>query len=382
MTCPYFQTCGGCTLRNLSQAAYREHKSERFNHFVAALKQKDIVLGKPFFADDAGRRRVEFSFQFGKKGLSFGFYEAQSHTLTNIDKCLSLTNKINAIIVPLKDFLTRLCQIKASTKIKGKICSLGITQGKISVTDAANGLDIVLHIKETISLEHRMLICDFAQSNAAVIRISVTQNGHSAETVIEKTKPFIENSGYRIYIAAGTFLQATDASQQALIDLVKKYSGNESLKIADLFCGIGTFSYPLAQNIKNKITAIDASVELISGFTQTVNALKLPNIKIKQQNLFKYPLDGRELSQFNLVIFDPPRAGAAAQVKEIALAKEDDKPQKIIAVSCNPYTFINDANELLSGGYKIVEITMVDQFPYTNHFELVALFTKGEKNES
>jgi 23S rRNA (uracil1939-C5)-methyltransferase len=136
-------------------------------------------------------------------------------------------------------------------------------------------------------------------------------------------------------------------------------------------------------NIRNKITAIDSSAELLNGFRQTVNALMLPNIEIVQKNLFKYPLDETELRDFAAVVFDPPRSGAAAQVQKLANMPPSEKPQKIIAVSCNPHTFINDANVLIAGGYEIKEMTMVDQFVYAKHFELVALFMKkGEENES
>ena len=108
----------------------------------------------------------------------------------------------------------------------------------------------------------------------------------------------------------------------------------------------------------------------------------IPNIEILQKNLFKYPLDADELKSFDVVIFDPPRAGATAQVRQLAQMSQQNKPQKIIAISCNPHTFINDANVLLAGGYELQKLTMVDQFVYTKHCELVALFTKkGENNE-
>lgn len=101
-----------------------------------------------------------------------------------------------------------------------------------------------------------------------------------------------------------------------------------------------------------------------------------PNIEIAAKNLFKYPLDATELKGFNAVVFDPPRAGAAAQSARLAALPAGERPEKIIAVSCNPGTFVNDANTLVSAGYKLVEVTMVDQFVYSDHSELVALFTK------
>jgi 23S rRNA (uracil1939-C5)-methyltransferase len=219
-------------------------------------------------------------------------------------------------------------------------------------------------------------------NNPPIVRLSVGAKNTKPETIVEKSKPYINIANQQVFISAGTFLQPSKAGEQALIDLVLKYTYATEGKIADLFCGIGTFSYPLATNKKNKITAVDSSSELLAGFRQTVHAQMIPNIEILQKNLFKYPLDAEELKLFDVVIFDPPRAGAAAQVRQLAQMPQQNKPQKIIAISCNPHTFINDANVLLAGGYNLQELTMVDQFVYTKHCELVALFTKkGENNE-
>ena len=161
-----------------------------------------------------------------------------------------------------------------------------------------------------------------------------------------------------------------------MVDLVMKYIGTSSGKCLDLFCGIGTFSYPLSLNIKNKITAVDSSKEALEAFNNTVKSAVIPNISVVCKNLFKYPLSGDELKGYDIVVFDPPRAGAGAQVKEIAKLEENERPQKIVAVSCNPETFVTDANILLDCGYIIKEITIVDQFIYSPHAEVVALFEK------
>jgi 23S rRNA (uracil1939-C5)-methyltransferase len=212
------------------------------------------------------------------------------------------------------------------------------------------------------------------QNTPAVIRFSAARKNKKPETIIEKTAPFINIDNHKVFISAGTFLQPSVAGERALIDLVLKYIGNTTGNIADLFCGIGTFSYPLSKNIKNKILAVDSSAESLNNFQKTVNALKIPNIKIEQKNLFKYALDAHDLKNFSAVVFDPPRAGAQSQTKQLAALPQTEKPQKIVAISCNPQTFVNDANTLIAGGYQIKEITMVDQFVYTRHCELVALF--------
>ena len=376
MECKYQTICGGCPLRYMEENVYRQNKLDEFSKIVSAIWQKEIAVGSPIFIADGLRRRAEFTFQYKKNNLQFGFNAAQSHDIADIDYCVSLSLQINKIIPKLKLFLAELCKIKNTFKVKNKIHTSIIDSGEMWVTQAANGLDIILETEQKITLEHRMLICEFVNSCSDIIRFSFGAKNKQPETIIEKNKPYINVYNHKVFIAAGTFLQASNEGQQALIDLVLKYIGNTSGNIADLFCGIGTFSYPLSDNIKNKITAVDSSAELLSGFQQTVNFLTIPNIKIINKNLFKYPLDGDEIKNFEIIVFDPPRAGAAAQVKQIASVDRADKPQKIIAISCNPHTFVNDANVLLNGGYYLKEITLVDQFVFSKHFELVALFEK------
>ena len=381
MNCPYIEICGGCPLRNLTETEYQQTKKVWFNKILAALNQPEIAQDKPVFIADGSRRRAELTFEYSHKKLSLGFNAAQSHKIADIEYCLALTENLNNLLLQVRRFLEDLCQINITKKIKNKIIATNINQGEIWLTEADNGIDILLEINASLNLEQRMLISEWAAENPQVIRLSVRVNNGKPETIIEKIKPYINIAEYQVYIAAGTFLQPSKAGEQALINLVLQYAGKTTGKIADLFCGIGTFSYPLAANMQNKITAVDSSAELLAGFKQTVNANIIPNIEILQKNLFKYPLDADDLKQFALVVFDPPRAGAAAQVKQFAQMSDVDKPQKIIAVSCNPHTFINDANTLLSSGYALEKITMVDQFVYSKHCELVALFIKKGEND-
>ena len=243
--------------------------------------------------------------------------------------------------------------------------------------EADNGLDVVLEADCALALDYRMAIFDYVNNEPDIIRFSFRRKAEEqAEQVVEKLKPVIKIAGFDIYIAAGTFLQASKGGQDALTSLVLKYIGGAKGKIADLFCGIGTFSYPLAANKENKITASDLSEPLLQGFKASLNAHMLNNVEIEKRNLFKYPFTASELKGFQAVVFDPPRAGAAAQAAELAKTEQADKPAIVVAVSCNPHSFVNDANVLIAGGYELKEVTMVDQFVYSNHTELAALFTK------
>lgn len=377
MSCQYQQICGGCPYRNLDFADYKKLKIEQFERVLKQINQDKIAAGEAVFVADGTRRRAELAFKHNRGNLVLGFNESKSHELINVEECPLLTAKINSLIPQLRTFLTEFCNIKVSEKLKNKkFRTYNIGSGDIWLTEAVNGVDMLLEINESLSLEHRMALCDFANGTADIARVSVQIGAGKPETVIEKSRPYLNIGGYQVFIPAGTFLQASNAGEQALINLVLKYIGDTQGNIADLFCGVGTFSYPLAANPKNKITAIDSSEELLAGFQKSVNHNTIPNIKICRKNLFKYPLDSNELKGFEIVVFDPPRAGAAAQTAQIAAMPDENKPQKVIAVSCNPHTFVNDANTLISGGYRIIEVTLVDQFVYSTHSELVALFEK------
>ena len=377
MDCAFSEKCGGCVYRHLSFEEYREQKRRAVLTILHNLQAQDFRFAEPFFVGDGQRRRATFAFQMKKGRLSFGFNARASSEIVDIDRCCLLTPGINRGLPGLRKLAAAVCSVKTVSASKGrKMPPSFITAGDVAVTEADNGLDVVLEFDAELNLDYRMEIFELSQQLDNVIRISHRRRpGAVPEAVVEKTKPVIGIAGYEVFIPAGTFLQASALSEKALIDTVLKYAGNAGGKIADLFCGVGTFSYPLSRLPGTGILAVDSSVELLEGFRRSVNKNMISNIDITTRNLFKYPLDEKELNGFYLVVFDPPRAGARAQVQKIA-AMGAAAPAGVIAVSCNPHSFVNDANLLISGGYRLEEITLVDQFSYSNHSELVALFTK------
>lgn len=378
MDCQFSSQCGGCSCREMEIEAYRMLKLKQFRAVLSKINQPDIKTGEPVFINDGTRRRASLGFCYRKGSLQLGFNQAKSNILLDIPFCPLLTPGLNQIFPALRRLIASVCEHPYQIKKGKKIISQTINKGDIWLTETANGIDMVLEIDAPLELAHRMVIFEQAQEIAPLIRISHRHKpGDSLELLIEKNKPFIKIGGYSIYIPAGTFLQPSVEGEQALTGLVKKYLGSSVGKIADLFCGVGTFSYVLAADINNKILAVDSSPALLEGFRESVNRNMIPNIQILSRNLFKYPLDAADLKNFEAVVFDPPRAGAAAQARQLAALSQEQKPSKIIAVSCNPNTFINDANTLLDGGYRLEEVTLVDQFIYSNHSELVALFTKA-----
>lgn len=378
MECEYQNFCGGCLFRDMDEADYQRQKENSIKDVLGRIKQEKINFGKTVFIPDGLRRRTSLAFMFNKGNLFLGYNRKKTHTLVDCYKCLLLTHKINNNLLNIRELIEAIGDIPFIKKEKKKVLSSYLQKGDVYICEADNGLDVVLEFDNELTLEHRMQIAETSWRFVDIIRISHRKKAEeTAEVIVEKAKPVINIKGTDVFISAGNFLQASKAAETALIDLVMKYIGTSSGRCLDLFCGIGTFSYPLSLNIRNKITAVDSSKEALSAFENTVKNAVIPNISIKCKNLFKYPLSGEELKGYDIMVFDPPRAGALAQMQEIDKLLPGERPKKIVAVSCNPESFVTDANILLDCGYKISEITIVDQFIYSPHAEVVALFEKN-----
>ena len=375
MNCPLSKICGGCKYRDIDDNEYQEVKTKNFLRTLSSIKSTSYRVNSPHFIGDGSRRRATFAFEFNKKHLILGFNKEASSQIVDVNKCPLLTDNINKVLPKIRSLVEAICNETTTVKQGKKLITQSVNSGDVFVCEASNGIDIVLEFDADLSLSHRMIVSEIIGIDASIIRVSHRRKANEeAETIVEKTKPFIKVGKYEVYIPAGTFLQPSEGGQRALGSLVVQYLKDVKGKVADLFCGVGTFSYLFASNQGLQITAIDSSNQLLKGFQESINKNQISNIKVINKNLFKYPLDSNELKDFSAVVIDPPRAGAKAQCEE--LAKAQNQPPIIVSISCNPNTFVNDANILIEGGYILQEVTMVDQFIYSNHSELVACFTK------
>ena len=181
-------------------------------------------------------------------------------------------------------------------------------------------------------------------------------------------EPQISVGDFSCPLPAGGFLQATQYSERKLQSLVLRALGGAG-SVADLFCGFGTFSLPLAKSAQ--VLAIDSSEDAVAVLSRAAQRdPDLSKLKTKCRDLFEEPMVANELNDFEAVIFDPPRKGAIAQSREIAKSHV----AKVAAVSCDPGTFARDAKILIDGGYRLDWVVPVDQFLWSHHIEIVAAF--------
>ena len=219
--------------------------------------------------------------------------------------------------------------------------------GDIFVQKTKFGLD--MHIKtgkDIPSLNDRMALAEFASASL------VTRLYYNNEPILEKTPS---------PLPIDLFLQPSQEGEETLINLMIDHIETDDKNIIDLFSGAGTFTFPLLNKGLN-VKGYDSAKE-------SILVLKEHGMK---RDLFRNPLIANEFEGIDLVIMDPPRAGAKEQTKELAKTAV----KKIIMISCNPISAARDAKILIDNGWKIKKTIGVDQFIYTNHTEIMCIFHK------
>jgi 23S rRNA (uracil1939-C5)-methyltransferase len=348
--CQYFGACGGCAIQHWQPEAYRAWKRQIV---VDTLTHAGIECDVAALLDahGAGRRRITVHARRGSDGeLRTGFAAANSHAIVAISDC--------PILDPgLRGALDAARALAEALKPADKPLD-------IQVTAANNGLDVDVRGSGPLKTALIATLSDIAQRHDLA---RLTRHG---ELVLMRTPPVIEIGAARVILPPGSFLQATLAGEQALATLVAEYC-KRAKHIADLFCGVGPFALRLAA--KARVSAFDSDAGAVSALSKAAtSASGLKPIKAEARDLFRRPLMPQELRDYDTVVFDPPRQGAQAQVKQLAASKIP----VVIAVSCNVATFARDARVLIDGGYKIEGVMPVDQFRHTPHVELVARFTR------
>ena len=343
-------TCGGCTLQHLADAPYRAFKRQLV---IDALKSKGLTpeVGEIVPARPGERRRVVFAARKTEKDMLIGFNQAESHHIVAIEECP----------ISSAGIIARLPAIRA---IAASLAT-NAEPFRISVLETLSGLDISVDEVKKLSDPQRRKAVETVLSLRGIARVSL--NG---EILIEPSKPLFDFGGIQVSPPPGGFTQATKPAEQAMAELVLAHVG-KAKRIADLFAGAGTFSLQLAWI--GRVHAVEAEAKALAALDHAArNTQGLKPVSVEKRDLFRRPLMTQEFKPFDAVVFDPPRAGAEFQCKELARSGV----KKIAAVSCNPLTLARDLAILVEGGYRITGVTPIDQFLWTSHVEVVATLEK------
>ncbi|MBY5459702.1 class I SAM-dependent RNA methyltransferase [Rhizobium leguminosarum] len=343
-------TCGGCTLQHMADAPYGAFKRQLV---IDALKSKGLrpEVGEIVAARPGERRRVVFAARKTEKDMLVGFNQAESHHIVAIEECP----------ISSAGIIARLPAIRA---IAASLAT-SAEPFRVAVLETLSGLDISVDDVKKLSDPQRRKAIETALGLRGIARVSL--NG---EILVEPSKPMVEFGGVQVSPPPGGFTQATKPAEEAMAELVIAHAG-KAKRIADLFAGSGTFSLRLARI--GRVHAVEAEAKALAALDHAArNTQGLKPVTVEKRDLFRRPLMTQEFKPYDVVVFDPPRAGAEFQCQELARSAV----KKIVAVSCNPLTLARDLAILVEGGYRITQVTPIDQFLWTSHVEVVATLEK------
>ena len=343
-------TCGGCTLQHAGDALYHAFKR---NLVVAALKSKGLTpeVAPLVIARPGERRRVVFTARKTEKGMLLGFNQAGSHHIVSIDHCPIASDGI----------VSRLEDIR---RVAGAIATSS-EPFRLTVLETLSGLDLAFEGVKAVGDRERRAVTQCVLSLRGIARVS-----NDGESLIEPQKPEIDFGGVRVSPPAGGFTQATKEAEEAMAELVLAAIG-KAKRVADLFAGSGTFALRIAR--KAKVHAVEGEEKAVKALDHAArNTQGLKPVTVERRDLFRRPLMASELKAYDAVVFDPPRAGAEDQCKELARSGV----KVIVAVSCNPVSLARDLAILVAAGYRIRLVTPIDQFLWSAHVEAVAVLEK------
>lgn len=345
--CKHYKSCGGCQLQHASDAFVATWKTGVVRNALTAqgieTEFRPILTSAP-----RTRRRASISARRTKKGAMAGFHARASDTIVSIPECQLLDPALMSA-VPVAEALAMV-----GSSRKGELSVLA--------TVSLAGLDLSVTGGKPLDGQLRIDLAALTEKHG------LARLAWDDEVVAMRHPPVQDLGGVRVVPPFGAFLQATKDGEAALRNaVIEIVQGCDT--IVDLFAGCGTFALPLAHNAE--VHAVEGSKEMIAALDRGWReAQGLKRVTHEARDLFRRPLLPDELMKFEAAVIDPPRAGAEAQVAELAKSRVP----VIAFVSCNPVTFARDAKLLLLAGYQLDWVQVVDQFRWSAHVELVGKF--------
>ena len=354
--CAHFGLCGGCMLQHWSPAAGLDWKIARLRQTLERERLETEIL--PAFSVAPGqRRRLALHVRRGSRRdeAVLGFKSRRSWDVVGVGECAVADPRLVAAFPALR-------------RLGAVFLERPKSAPTLHVTLTATGLDVDVTGVEAkdggLSADARRRAADIAAA-ADLARVTLAGEG-----LYQARQPVVAFGPGRVVLPPGGFLQASAQAERVMAaDVCAAVAG--ARRIADLFCGAGAFTFPLAGIAP--VLAADASEAAVDALRSALaGAPGIKTVTAVCRDLFRRPYSDKELKGIDAVVFDPPRAGAAEQAASIGRSGA----AVAVGVSCNPATFVRDAALLVSEGFRLKSIRPVDQFLWSPHIEVVGVFER------
>jgi 23S rRNA (uracil1939-C5)-methyltransferase len=351
--CPHFEACGGCALQHWAREPYLAWKEDKVR-LALAREGLEAEFAPPFAAPAGSRRRVALHARKGNRDAArLGYKARRSWTLVEIGVCPIADPRLVAAFPALKRLAAPLFEHpKSAPTLHCTLTGTGIDVDITGVESKSGGL----------SADARMRVAE-AASAADLARVTL-----AGEILYMARQPMVRLGPASAVLPPGGFLQAVPAAEEAMAAFALEAVKGAG-RIADLFCGLGTFTFRLATMAP--VSAADSDASAVRALTTAQGAAPgLKSIRAEGRDLYRRPVLAQELKGVDAVLFDPPRAGAEAQARQIAASAAS----VVVGVSCDASTFARDGAILAEAGFRLRQVMVVDQFLWSAHVELVGVF--------
>jgi 23S rRNA (uracil1939-C5)-methyltransferase len=370
--CPNFGVCGGCTMQHVETRAQVSIKQRALEDSLWHLgRVRAETMLPPIVGPAFGyryRARLSVRHVPKKGGMLVGFHERGSSYVADMRECLVLPPAVSALLVPLRELVGGL-------SIRDRMPQVELAQGETV-------LALVFRILEPLTEADVALLRDFGTRHAVeiwlqpkgpeTIELLSTPGGGDASVLHYALPEFGVVHPFR----PTDFTQVNHMINTTLVGrAVRLLDPQPHERVADLFCGLGNFTLPLATRAR-EVVGIEGSRALVERAQANARANGLEaRAAFDVANLFELtPVRWQSLGAFDRVLVDPPREGALAVAQALAQPGVP-RPKRIVYVSCNPATLARDASVLVNeGGWRIGAAGVVNMFPHTSHVESMAVF--------
>ena len=357
--CPHFGPCGGCRLQHWQDAPYRAWKAELL---AAALRRAGFAptLAPLVPSAPGARRRMDLAVRREGRSVRLGLHAMRAGEVVDLTACPVLHPALFALIAPLRALLGGLRLLRR--------------EGAVVANLLEGGADLLLRTDAEPGPADRAALVRFAEAHG-VGRVAWARGDGPTEALCLLRPPVAMLSGVAVRPPPGAFLQASAAGEAAIVagvlgGLPARLSARA--RIVELYAGCGTLSFALAS--RARVLACEGDAEAAAALREAANTHGLAGrITVESRDLARRPLSAAGLAGCAAVVLDPPAAGAARQIAEIAAAR----PPVVIYVSCNPPALARDAAILRAAGYDVTAALPIDQFLWSARLESVVVFAPG-----
>ena len=383
--CIVADKCGGCQWQHVD---YEYQLTAKQNQIVQALERiggfsdvqvDEILTGKiEGFPQFLGyRNKATYPVAISATGqVQAGYYQKSTHKLVNLNQCPVQDPRLNPLLKEVKeDIHWRDWPVYDEKKHTGELRHLSLRIGRRT---GEMLLTLIVRTGELPGIEEQ--VSEWLNRYPQLVGVCLNVNSAQTNVIFGTETRCIAGQSYlrerfaglNFQLRADTFFQVNTEAAEALLEVIVgelNLQGNEVL--VDAYCGIGTFTLPLAKQVK---IAIGLEVQPVAIEQARLNAElnDLRNVDF-QVGTVEDLLPTLGLTP-DIVLLDPPRKGCDRAVLETI---KEIKPHRIVYVSCKPATLARDLKILCENGdYKLARVQPADFFPQTSHVECVAFLVR------